>query len=211
MPHQLPPLPYDSDALEPFIDARTMELHHGKHHAAYVDALNEALEDHPSLHELTVEQLLAHLPELPESIRTVVRNQGGGHYNHSLFWTVMKKDGGGEPEGNLALALGETFGSADGFRATFSKAALESFGSGWTWLTFQQGKLAVSSTANHDCPISLGARPLLVLDTWEHAYYLKYENRRKDFIEAWWNVVDWARMAESFDRAIMAKAARGAA
>ncbi len=200
MAHELPPLPYPFDALEPYIDARTMEIHHGKHHAAYVNNLNKALEAHPDLQRLPLEQLLADLNRLPESIRTAVRNNGGGHWNHSLFWQIMKKGGGGEPRGNLADAIQRTFGSFAEFKSKFSAAALNRFGSGWAWLFLKDGKLIVDSTPNQDNPIMEGGQPILGLDVWEHAYYLKYQNRRADYIEAWWNVVNWDAIAEQYAR-----------
>lgn len=199
MIHVLPPLPYAHDALLPFIDARTMELHHDQHHATYVKELNAALEGHGALQEMTVEQLLVGLADLPDAIRTKVRNHAGGHYNHSLFWSVMKKGGGGEPQGTLAIAIREACGSFHGFKQMFTRAALDRFGSGWAWLSLDRGKLVVSSTRNQECPLSMGMKPILLLDVWEHAYYLGYQNRRKEYVEAWWNVVDWARVSESFD------------
>jgi Fe-Mn family superoxide dismutase len=198
--HELPPLPYPFDALEPYIDARTMEIHHGKHHATYVNNLNKALEAHPDLQRLPLEQLLADLNRLPESIRTAVRNNGGGHWNHSLFWQIMKKGGGGEPRGDLANAIKQTFGSFAEFKSKFSAAALNRFGSGWAWLFLKDGKLVVDSTPNQDNPILEGGQPVMGLDVWEHAYYLKYQNRRAEYIEAWWNVVNWDAIAEQYAR-----------
>jgi len=198
--HELPPLPYPFDALEPYIDARTMEIHHGKHHATYVNNLNKALEAHPDLQRLPLEQLLADLNRVPESIRTAVRNNGGGHWNHSLFWQIMKKGGGGEPRGDLADAIQRTFGSFAEFKSKFSAAALNRFGSGWAWLFLKDGKLVVDSTPNQDNPIMEGGQPIMGLDVWEHAYYLKYQNRRADYIEAWWNVVNWDAIAEQYAR-----------
>ncbi|MCL6566226.1 MAG: superoxide dismutase [Acidobacteriia bacterium] len=200
MAHELPPLPYPFDALEPYIDARTMEIHHGKHHATYVNNLNKALEAHPDLQRLPLEQLLADLNRVPESIRTAVRNNGGGHWNHSLFWQIMKKGGGGEPRGDLADAIQRTFGSFAEFKSKFSAAALNRFGSGWAWLFLKDGKLVVDSTPNQDNPIMEGGQPIMGLDVWEHAYYLKYQNRRADYIEAWWNVVNWDAIAEQYAR-----------
>ncbi|MCL6480371.1 MAG: superoxide dismutase [Firmicutes bacterium] len=200
MAHELPPLPYPFDALEPYIDARTMEIHHGKHHATYVNNLNKALEAYPDLQRLTVEQLLADLNRLPESIRTAVRNNGGGHWNHTLFWQIMKKGGGGEPRGDLAEAIKQTFGSFADFKSKFSAAALNRFGSGWAWLFLKEGKLVVDSTPNQDNPILDGGQPIMGLDVWEHAYYLKYQNRRAEYIEAWWNVVNWDAIAEQYAR-----------
>ena len=193
MTHELPSLPYAVDALSPHIDVRTMEIHHGKHHNAYVSNLNKALESHPNLSDETIESILADLDAVPEGIRTAVRNNGGGHYNHSLFWPSMHPDGGGAPEGSLASAIESTFGSFDGFKEDFAKAAATRFGSGWAWLSVNgKGSLIVSSTPNQDNPLSEGLNPILGLDVWEHAYYLNYQNRRPDYISAWWNVVDWA-------------------
>ncbi len=197
--HELPALPYAFDALEPHIDARTMEIHHGKHHAAYVANLNAALDKHPNLFEVTVEDLLSDLSSLPEDIRTAVRNNGGGHYNHSLFWTLMSGSGGGEPVGELGSAINATFGSFDNFKQQFSTAAMTRFGSGWAWLSLTStGALVVSSTANQDTPLSDGNAPLVGLDVWEHAYYLNYQNRRPDYVGAFWNVVDWERANANF-------------
>ena len=197
MSFQLPDLPYDVNALEPNIDARTMGIHHSKHHQAYVNNLNAALEGHPELQDKTAIELIADLGALPESIRMAVRNNGGGHVNHSLFWTVMKPKGGGQPSGGLADDIKHAFGSFDAFKTEFAKAAMTQFGSGWAWLCVgSDGKLSVTKTPNQDNPISSGAGiPILGLDVWEHAYYLNYQNRRPDYIEAWWNVVDWDRVA----------------
>jgi len=197
MSFKLPDLPYDVNALEPNIDARTMGIHHSKHHQAYVNNLNAALEGHPDLQDKTAIELIADLGALPESIRTAVRNNGGGHVNHSMFWTVMKPKGGGQPSGGLADEINDAFGSFDAFKAEFAKAAMTQFGSGWAWLCVgSDGKLLVTKTPNQDNPISSGAGiPILGLDVWEHAYYLNYQNRRPDYIEAWWNVVDWDRVA----------------
>jgi Fe-Mn family superoxide dismutase len=195
-PFTLPPLPYPADALEPHIDARTMEIHHGRHHAGYVTNLNKAITDAPansreSLSRESVDTLLRNLNSVPESIRTAVRNNGGGHYNHSLFWKMMKKGGGGEPRGELARAIDQRFGNFNSFKEEFGKAATGRFGSGWAWLTLNNDRLEIESTANQDNPISQRGIVLLGLDVWEHAYYLKYQNRRADYIAAWWNVVDW--------------------
>ena len=191
MAYTLPALPYAFDALEPHIDARTMEIHHGKHHAAYVTNVNKALEGNP-LGDLPVEKLIADLEKVPEAIRTVVRNNGGGHANHSLFWESLGKGTGGEPGGQLGEAVRSVFGSFDSFKAEFTKAALGRFGSGWAWLSMAPGgKLLVESTANQDSPIMHGNVPLLGLDVWEHAYYLLYQNRRPDYVNAFYNVVDW--------------------
>ena len=199
--HKVPALPYAFDALEPYIDARTMEIHHDKHHNAYVTNLNKALEGHPELQKLSVWRLIAQLDTVPENIRTAVRNNGGGHANHSMFWTIMKKNGGGEPKGELAEAIGKAFGSFAEFKAKFNQAATTRFGSGWAWLMIQNGKLAVESTPNQDSPIMSGAKPVMGLDVWEHAYYLKYQNRRPEYIEAWWNVVNWDQIADNYSQA----------
>ena len=201
MSHSLPSLPYSFDALEPYIDARTMEIHHDKHHAGYVNNLNKALESHPELQKLPVEELLAQIGKVPENIRTAVRNNGGGHLNHSLFWKIMKKGGGGEPSGDLAGAIKSAFGGFADFKAKFTQAATSRFGSGWAWLLFRGGKLAVESTANQDNPILDGGKAFFGLDVWEHAYYLKYQNRRAEYIEAWWSTINWAQVAENFAQA----------
>ena len=198
MTHNLPPLPYPFDALEPYIDARTMEIHHDKHHAAYVTNLNKALEGHPELQKHPVEELLARIGEVPEAVRTAVRNNGGGHLNHSMFWKTMKKGGGGEPSGNLADAIKGAFGNFADFKKTFTQAAISRFGSGWAWLLIRGGKLTVESSANQDNPVMDGGKALFGLDVWEHAYYLKYQNRRAEYVEAWWNTVDWAQVAKNF-------------
>jgi len=192
MAFELPALPYDYKALEPYIDERTMQLHHDKHHAAYVSALNKALEGHEDLATRSIEQLMDTLQDVPEDIRTVVRNNGGGHLNHSMFWRMMKPDGGGEPKAELAHMLNVAFGSFDTFKTTFTEAATKRFGSGWAWLVLDStGKLSVISSPNQDSPYMDGLYPLLGLDVWEHAYYLKYQNRRPEYITAWWNVVNW--------------------
>ena len=191
MAHQLPSLPYAFDALEPHIDAQTMQIHHGKHHQAYINNLNTALESHPDLQAKSVEDLIKDLNALPEAIRTAVRNNGGGHANHSLFWTLMAPNAGGAPTGKAAEAINGAFGSFDAFKEAFAKAATTRFGSGWAWLVSSSGKLAIESTANQDSPIMEGKKPILGLDVWEHAYYLKYQNRRPDYIGAFWNVVNW--------------------
>ena len=201
MAHTLLPLPYTYDALEPYIDAKTMEIHHDKHHAAYVANLNKALEGHPELEKLPLEELLAQIGKVPEAVRTAVRNNGGGHLNHSMFWKIMKKGGGGEPSGELADGINKTFGSLGDFKKTFNQAAISRFGSGWAWLLIRDGKLAVESTANQDNPVMDGGKPLIGLDVWEHAYYLKYQNRRPEYIEAWWNTVNWAQVADNFAKA----------
>jgi superoxide dismutase, Fe-Mn family len=194
MKHELPSLPYAYDALEPFIDARTMEIHHTRHHNAYVTHLNAALDKEPGLFDVKLEDLLSNLSSVPESIRGAVRNHGGGHANHSLFWSLMGKDRGGEPVGKLARAIDSTFGSFDQLKTLFNQAAGTRFGSGWAWLSRNRfGQLTVHSTANQDSPLSDGFTPVLGLDVWEHAYYLKYQNRRPDYVAAWWSVVDWER------------------
>ena len=197
MPFTLPPLPYGSDALEPSIDKLTMEIHHDKHHGAYVTNLNKALESAPALANKTVEELLANnLAIVPESIRTTVRNNGGGHLNHSMFWQIMGPKAGGQPSGKLAEAIKSTFGSFDSFKEKLTVAAMGRFGSGWAWLFVQNGKLDIYSTANQDSPVIEGKHPVLGIDVWEHAYYLKYQNRRADYIGAWWNVVNWAEVGK---------------
>ncbi len=199
MPYELPPLPYDYNALEPHIDEQTMRIHHDKHHAAYINNVNKALEGQTALASLSVEQLLASLDKVPDNIRTVVNNNGGGHANHTLFWQIMSPQGGGEPTGALAQAINSTFGSFAAFKEQFSAAATGRFGSGWAWLVVDSaGKLSIMSTPNQDSPISQGLKPILGLDVWEHAYYLKYQNRRPDYIAAWWNVVNWPKVAELY-------------
>ena len=200
MAHTLPPLPYDFGALEPHIDAQTMQIHHGKHHQAYVNNLNAALEKHPELQSKSAEDLIRDLNAIPEDIRTAVRNNGGGHVNHSMFWKLMSPNGGGKPTGALAQAIDQSFGSFDAFKEQFTKAAVGRFGSGWAWLIDNDGKLSVESTANQDNPIMEGKKPILGLDVWEHAYYLKYQNRRPDYVNAWWNVVNWEEVARLFGR-----------
>ncbi len=197
--YEVPPLPYATDALEPHIDARTMEIHHDRHHAAYVNNANAALEAHPELQAKDVLDLLRHLDAVPEAIRATVRNNAGGHANHSLFWTVMGPGKGGHPAGRLAEAIQATFGSFDGFKEQFAKAGAGRFGSGWAWLVLDKaGKLAVTSTPNQDNPVMDGVTPILGLDVWEHSYYLKYQNRRPDYIAAWWNVVNWDEVARRY-------------
>jgi len=198
MSFELAPLPYAYDALEPSIDARTMEIHYGKHHAAYVTNLNKALDAHPDLAKRGIDQLLGSLSQVPEGIRTAVRNNGGGHYNHTMFWSLMKKGAGGEPKGDLAAAIGASFGSFADFKTKFAAAGVGRFGSGWAWLLVRDGKLGIESTPNQDTPAMDGGKPVLGLDVWEHAYYLKYQNRRADYIEAWWNVVDWSKVADLY-------------
>ena len=201
MAFTLDPLPYAHDALEPYIDKATMEIHHGKHHATYVANLNKALESAPALAALSLEQLLANnLAAVPESIRTPVRNSGGGHINHTMFWQIMSPKGGGQPAGKLGEAITSGFGGFDNFKEKFSAAAMGRFGSGWAWLVKDTaGKLEVYSTANQDSPVSEGKTPLVALDVWEHAYYLKYQNRRAEYVGAWWNVVNWAEIEKRFN------------
>jgi Fe-Mn family superoxide dismutase len=201
MSHELPNLPYGYDALEPHIDARTMEIHHSKHHAGYVAKLNGALEKHADLQGEPVEALIADLGNVPKGIRTAVRNNGGGHANHSLFWTLMGPNGGGAPGGHLGGAITSAFGDFETFQQQFSDAAATRFGSGWAWLVLDGGKLAVTSTPNQDSPLMDGTTPILGLDVWEHAYYLKYQNRRPEYIAAWWNVINWDEVAKRFDQA----------
>ena len=198
MAYELPNLPYEFGALEPHIDARTMEIHHGKHHAGYVTKLNGALEGRSDLMEKSVEDQLREFSGLPDELKTQVRNNGGGHANHSLFWTVMSPDGGGEPGGDLAAAIGGTFGSFNSFKTQFANAAVTRFGSGWAWLLVAGGELAIESTPNQNSPLMKGKTPILGLDVWEHAYYLHYQNRRPDYVEAWWNVVNWDEVAKRF-------------
>jgi len=203
----LSPLPYALDALEPHIDARTMEIHHGKHHKAYVDNLNKAFGELPGVGgSLAVESLIQNLGPLPEKVRSAVRNHGGGHYNHSLFWQMMSKSGGGEPKAELAKVIKANFGSVASFKEGFAKAATSRFGSGWAWLVANKGKLEIVSTANQDSPLmgkevsGCEGQPLLGLEVWEHAYYLKYQNKRADYIAAWWNVVNWDFVAERYTK-----------
>ena len=198
----LPPLPYDYSALEPHIDAQTMQIHHGKHHQTYITNLNNALKDHADLQGKTVEQLITNLDSVPESIRTVVRNNGGGHYNHSLFWQVMGPDAGGEPTGPVADAINAELGGYAAFKEAFTKAGLTRFGSGWAWLAVgKDGKLAVSSSPNQDSPLMEGATPILGNDVWEHAYYLNYQNRRPDYLAAWFNLINWAEVNRRYQAA----------
>jgi len=201
MAFELPSLPYAYDALEPYIDARTMEIHHDKHHAAYVNNLNAALEKHPELNSKSLDELVKNINTIPEDIRTAVRNNGGGHYNHSIFWQVMSPNGGGEPKGALAQAISSTFGNFAAFKEKLEKAGMTRFGSGWAWLGVQNGKLAVISLPNQDAPLMEGLTPLLGVDVWEHAYYLKYQNRRGEYLSNWWNVVNWEEAARRYDGA----------
>jgi superoxide dismutase, Fe-Mn family len=200
MAFELPDLPYAYDALEPYIDTQTMQLHHGKHHATYVTNLNAAIEKHPDLSGKSLEELLSDISNVPEDIRMVVRNHGGGTYNHNLFWVFMSPKGGGEPKGDLARAIDSAFGSFSSLKEQFEKAANTRFGSGWAWLNLKNdGSLVVTSTANQDSPLMEGLRPILGIDVWEHAYYLKYQNRRPEYTSNWWNVVNWEEVASRFD------------
>jgi Fe-Mn family superoxide dismutase len=192
----LPPLPYAFDALEPNIDAQTMEIHHDRHHATYVNNLNGAIEKHPELGDKTVEALLSDLDAIPDDIRTVVRNNGGGHLNHSIFWEIMAPNAGGDPTGAIADAIDDAFGSFASFKDAVSKAAIGQFGSGWGWAYLSGGKLTVKGFPNQDNPISGGGTPILGVDVWEHAYYLKYQNKRPDYVAAWWSTVNWAAVNE---------------
>jgi len=201
MPFELPALPYAPDALEPHIDKTTMEIHHGRHHNTYVTNLNKALESAPELAGKTIEQILANnLAIVPEAIRTAVRNNGGGHANHSLFWTLMSPKGGGKPSGNVAQAIDAAFGGFDGFKEKFAAAATGRFGSGWAWVIKTGSGVEITSTPNQDNPLMEGKTPILGLDVWEHAYYLKYQNKRPDYIAAWWNVVNWPEVEKLFNR-----------
>ena len=190
-PFELPPLPYATSELEPHIDALTMQIHYSKHHAAYIKNANKALENHPALDAMTAEEILGNLPSIPEPLRTTLRNNVGGHVNHSFFWLILSPTGGGEPKGELAAAITKDFGSVDTFKGQFTDAALKRFGSGWAWLSLKGGKLSVRSTANQDSLLSEGAAPIVGLDVWEHAYYLKHQNVRADYVEAFWSVVNW--------------------
>jgi Fe-Mn family superoxide dismutase len=202
MAYQLPDLPYPYDALEPNIDARTMEIHHDRHHAGYVNNVNAALEGHPNLASKSVENLLRDIDTVPDDIRIAVRNNGGGHANHSLFWEVMSPDGGGKPSGDLADAINDAFGSFDRFKEQFTSAATGRFGSGWAWLVIDNaGNLSVTSTPNQDSPYMDGLTPILGIDVWEHAYYLKYQNKRGDYVSNWWNVVNWPEVARRYKQA----------
>lgn len=201
MAFELPELPYAYDALEPHIDEATMKLHHDKHHATYVEKTNGALEKHPELAEKTIEELVADLQSVPEDVRTVIRNNGGGHANHTFFWEILSPNGGGEPTGALKGAIEETFGSFDKFKEELSAAAAGQFGSGWGWLVLNNGKLEVTSTANQDSPLTEGKTPIIGVDVWEHAYYLNYQNRRPAYLEAFWNVVNWEEAGKRYDAA----------
>jgi superoxide dismutase, Fe-Mn family len=200
MIYELPPLPYDYTALEPYIDEQTMHLHHDKHHNAYVTNLNNALKDRSGHPDVSAEEMVSRLGELPEAIRAAVRNNGGGHVNHTMFWQIMKPNGGGEPTGALASAIQSAFGSFDALKAAFNDAGVKRFGSGWAWLVLDKsGKLSVTSTANQDNPLTDGLYPVMGNDVWEHAYYLKYQNRRPDYLAAWWNVVNWDEIARRYE------------
>ena len=198
MAYELPPLPYDYAALEPHIDARTMEIHHTKHHQAYINNVVKALDKYPDFAAKSVEDLVAGISDVPEDILTAVRNNGGGHANHSLFWQVMSPNGGGEPSDALADAINSAFGNFAQFQEKFNAAAATRFGSGWAWLVAKDGAIAVESTPNQDSPLMEGKTPILGLDVWEHAYYLNYQNRRPDYVKAWWNVVNWEAVADRF-------------
>jgi superoxide dismutase, Fe-Mn family len=199
MAFEVPSLPYDYSALEPYIDTQTMQLHHDKHHAAYVNNLNAALKDNSQLASMSVDDVLRHINDVPDSVRTAVRNNGGGHSNHSMFWQIMAPNAGGQPSGALANAINSTFGSFDAFKAQFNDAGVKRFGSGWAWLILDQsGKLQVISSANQDSPLMDGNYPVMGNDVWEHAYYLKYQNRRPDYLNAWWNVVNWDAVANRY-------------
>lgn len=201
MAHTLPPLPYPVDALEPSIDKMTMEIHHGRHHKAYVDNLNKALEGQAGLADKPIDQLIRDLSKVPENIRNAVRNNGGGHANHSMFWQIMAKGAGGKPSGPLADAINQSFTDFATFQAKMKEAALGRFGSGWAWLVWSNNKLQIQSTANQDNPLMEGHAPVMGIDVWEHAYYLKYQNKRADYVDAWWNVVNWAEVAKRFSEA----------
>ncbi|WP_134699826.1 superoxide dismutase [Ammoniphilus sp. YIM 78166] len=196
--YELPALPYAANALEPHIDETTMNIHHGRHHATYVNNVNAALEGHDDLSSKSIEELISNMEAIPENIRTAVRNNGGGHANHSLFWQIMSPNGGGAPAGELADAINSKFGSFDSFKEEFAKAATTRFGSGWAWLVVDNGSLAVTSTPNQDSPLMEGKTPILGLDVWEHAYYLNYQNKRPDYISAFWNVVNWDAVSNRY-------------
>jgi Fe-Mn family superoxide dismutase len=201
MAFELPPLPYDFSALEPHIDAQTMQIHHDRHHATYVNNLNAALEKHANLQGQSIEEILRHIDDVPQDIRQAVINNGGGHANHTLFWEIMGPNGGGEPTGALSEAINSTFGSFADFKAKINDAGAKRFGSGWAWLVKDaSGTLQVISTANQDSPLMQGLTPVLGVDVWEHAYYLKYQNKRPDYLSAWWNTVNWAKVSERFEQ-----------
>lgn len=201
MAFELPPLPYDYNALEPYIDTQTMQIHHDKHHQAYVTNLNNALQGQDQLASMSVDDLLRNINQVPDSIRTAVRNNAGGHSNHTMFWNIMKPNGGGQPTGDLASAIQQVFGSFDAFKAALNDAGTKRFGSGWAWLVLDSsGKLQVISTANQDSPLMDGLYPVMGNDVWEHAYYLKYQNRRPEYLNAWWNVVNWDEVARRYEQ-----------
>jgi Fe-Mn family superoxide dismutase len=200
MAYELPALPYAHDALEPFIDTMTMQIHHGKHHQAYVTNLNAALEQYPDFQKHSVDDLIRNIANVPEAIRTAVRNNGGGHANHAMFWQIMAPKAGGDPSGPLGDAIKASFGSFETFKGDLKKAALGRFGSGWAWLVNSGGKLTIESTPNQDSPVMEGRNVVMGIDVWEHAYYLKYQNRRADYVDAWWSVVNWAEVAKRFSR-----------
>ncbi len=202
MAYTLPPLPYDYNALEPHIDEETMHFHHDKHHAAYVNTLNGAIEKHPELGDSSVEILVSHINSVPEDIRTIVRNNVGGHANHSMFWEIMSPNGGGDPTGDLLNAINSAFGSVANLKDQINKAGVGRFGSGWSWLVVDNGQLKVESTPNQDSPLMEGRTPILGVDVWEHAYYLKYQNLRAKYLEAWWNVVNWDAVAQRYAAAM---------
>jgi superoxide dismutase, Fe-Mn family len=199
--YELPPLPYDYAALEPHIDAETMKLHHDKHHQAYVNNLNGAIEKHPDLGKHTAEDLLRNLSSVPDDVRAVVRNNGGGHVNHTMFWTIMQPGGGGEPTGKIAEQIRKDFGDFEAFKKLFNETTAKQFGSGWGWLIWDGGKLAIVTSPNQDNPLSQGKYPILGNDVWEHAYYLKYQNKRPDYLAAWWNTVNWTEINKRFEQA----------
>jgi Fe-Mn family superoxide dismutase len=202
MAFELPPLPYDYNALEPYIDTQTMQIHHDKHHQAYITNVNNALQGQDQLASMSVDDLLRNINQVPDSIRTAVRNNAGGHSNHSMFWKIMKPNGGGQPTGDLANAIQQAFGSFDAFKTAFNDAGTKRFGSGWAWLVLDSsGKLQVISTANQDSPLMDGLYPVMGNDVWEHAYYLKYQNRRPEYLNAWWNVVNWDEVARRYEQA----------
>ena len=200
MAHALPALPYDAAALEPHIDGQTMQIHHGKHHQAYVTNLNAALDKHPELHNKSLDDLVRNINSVPDDIKAAVRNNGGGHWNHSFFWKLMAPNAGGAPKGDIANAINSSFGDFEKFKAAVNQAGTTRFGSGWAWVVNNGGKLEVTSTPNQDNPLMEGKNAILGIDVWEHAYYLKYQNRRPDYITAWWNVVNWAEVGKAFGR-----------
>ncbi len=201
MAYELPPLPYPTDALEPHIDAKTMEIHHGKHHQTYVTNLNNALKDHPELAKKSICELIGDLASVPENIRTAVRNNGGGHANHSMFWMIMSPNGGGTPGGKLMQGIDAAFGGFEAFKEKFNASGAARFGSGWVWLIEKNGKLEIVSTPNQDNPLMDGIMPIMGCDVWEHAYYLHYQNRRPDYLKAWWNVVNWPEIEKHYEKA----------